>query len=87
MFNLFGKTEYKAPEAQPLWKSGPEPVEKEPKEYFRVGATNDGRTTLTFVSDGGGTMTLTMNRDACEQMIRMLRATYIEEEPTENEND
>lgn len=86
MFNLFGKTEYKAPEAQPLWKSGPE-LEKEPKEYFRVGTTNDGRTTLTLVSSGGGSMTLTMNRDACEQMIRMLRATYIEEEPTENEND
>lgn len=86
MFNLFGKTEYKVPESQPLWKSGPE-LEKEPDEYFRVGATNDGRTTLTLVSPGGGSMTLTMNRNACEQMIRMLRATYIEEEPTENEND
>lgn len=87
MFNLFGKSEYKVPEAQPLWKSGPEPEKqsKEPDEYFRVGATNDGRTTLTFVSPGGGSMTLTMNRDACEQMIRMLRATYAESTPTEEE--
>ena len=89
MFNLFGKSKYTVPESQPLWKSGPEPVEKEsaePKEYFRVGTTNDGRTTLTFIGDGGGTMTLTMTQSACEQLIRMLRATYDEEEKTETES-
>jgi hypothetical protein len=86
MFNLFGRSKYTVPEAQPLWKSGPEPVEKESKEYFRVGTTNDGRTTLTFISDGGGSMTLTMNQSACEQLIRMLRATYDEEEKTETES-
>lgn len=60
---------------------------KEPDEYFRVGATNDGRTTLTFIGAGGTNMTLTMNRDACEQMIRMLRATYTESTPTEGDED
>lgn len=38
MFDLFGKSKYKVPEPQPIWKSGPKPVEK-PDEYFRVGAT------------------------------------------------
>jgi hypothetical protein len=89
MFNLFGKSKYTVPEPQPLWKSGPEPAENEsaePKEYFRVGTTNDGRITLTFIGDGGGTMTLTMTQSACEQLIRMLRATYDEEEKTETES-
>ena len=47
-----------------------------PKEHYRVGFTDDGETTLTFIGDGGNTMTLTMSQDACEQMIRMLRSTY-----------
>lgn len=52
-----------------------QPIER-PKEHYRVGFTDDGDTTLTFIGDNGHTMTLTMNQDACEHMIRMLRSTY-----------
>ena len=50
------------------------------EEHYRVGVTSDGRTTLTFLGSSGATMTLTMGRDACEQLIRMLRATYPDEQ-------
>lgn len=53
-----------------------------PKENYRVGATADGMTTLTLM-DNALTMTLTLNQAGCEQLIRMLRATYDEEQPME----
>jgi hypothetical protein len=56
-------------------------------EHFRVGATRFGETTLTLIANDGNTMTLTMGQTACEQLIRMLRATYIKEELTEGEDD
>jgi hypothetical protein len=61
----------------------PEPVavpEPGPEEHYRVGFTTDGDTTLTLMTKDGTSMTLTMNRDSCEQLIKMLRATYIEDE-------
>ena len=58
-------------------KPAPEP---QSKEHYRVGFTNDGITTLTFINNEGlGSMTLTMNQPACEQLIKLLRATYTEE--------
>ena len=54
-----------------------------PKEHYRVGFDDQGMTTLTLIADYRSTMTLSMNQEACEQLIRMLRATYKEEEPTE----
>jgi hypothetical protein len=61
----------------------PKPVavpEPEPEEHYRVGFTTDGRTTLTVLSTNGyGSMTLTMDRNASEQLIKMLRATYTDE--------
>jgi hypothetical protein len=92
MFNLFGrktakdfmaeaKETYSVPEVPPV--SVPK---QEQKEFYRVGRTDDGCTTLTMLGiDGYGSMTLTMNREACEQMIRMLEATFPleEDEPTE----
>ena len=61
----------------------PKPVsvptpEPKPEEHYRVGFTSDDQTTLTLMSNGGS-MTLTMSRDACEQMIKMLRSTYMDE--------
>lgn len=47
-----------------------------PREHYRVGFNDQGMTTLTLMSDGYGYTTLTMNRDACEHLIRLLRATY-----------
>ena len=91
MFDFFTRrtakdylTEAKENYAVPEPKTEPDETD-EPNEYFRVGATNDGKTTLTFIGDNGSTMTLTMNQQACEQMIRMLRATYTAEQPTETE--
>ena len=58
-------------------KPAPKP---QSKEHYRVGFTDDGITTLTFINDKGwGSMTLTMNQPACEQLIKLLRATYTEE--------
>jgi hypothetical protein len=56
------------------------------EELFRVGADKYGNTTLTLLSNNGMSMTITMNQTTCEQLVRMLRATYNEETPTEVEN-
>lgn len=63
----------------------PPMVKTEPKEHYRVGFTDDGMTTLTFMS-GSSTMTLSMNRGACEQLIKMLRSTYSETSKEQDEN-
>jgi hypothetical protein len=61
---------------------------KDPQEYFRVGYVEEtGMTTLTFLAPNGYSTTLSMNRQACEQMIRMIRATYPEETPKEEETN
>jgi len=57
-----------------------------PKEHYRVGFDDQGMTTLTLIADHGSTMTLSMNQEACEQLIRMLRSTYTEETPMEEEH-
>ena len=59
---------------------------KEPQEFYRIGARQDGLTTITMLDHNGFSMTLTLNQTACEQMIRMIRATYAHEEVT-NEVD
>ena len=59
----------------------PKPIavpKPEPEEHYRVGFTNDDRTTLTLMSKGTS-MTLTMSRDGCEHLIKMIRATYADE--------
>jgi len=62
---------------QPKLTPVPEP---EPEEHYRVGFTTAGDTTLTLRSPGGASMTLTMSQDATERLIKMLRATYQDEE-------
>ncbi len=93
MFNLFGRKTakdfikeanetYGIPEVKPV--SVPET--KKHKEYYRVGRTDDGYTTLTMIDNSGyGSMTLTMNREACEQMIRMLESTFVDEKESADE--
>lgn len=50
---------------------------QENKEHYRIGRTDKGETTLTMIADGGyHSMTLTMNQEACEQLIRMLESTF-----------
>ncbi len=90
MFNLFGrktakefeeeaKETYGVPEVPPV--SVPK---QEQKEFYRVGRTDDGCTTLTMLGiNGYGSMTLTMNQEACEQLIRMLQSTFQKEKITE----
>lgn len=52
------------------------PPPPKPKEHYRIGFDDQGMTTLTLIADYGSTMTLSMNQEACEQLIRMLRSTY-----------
>ena len=88
MFNLFGRKtakDFEAEADETYAVPEVEPPKKEDREFYRVGRTEEGRTTLTMIShDGYGTMTLTMTREACEQMIRMLESTFIDE-PTKEE--
>lgn len=60
------------------------PADNKPKELYRVGFNNAGMTTLTLISEEHGTMTLSLSQDACEQLIRMLRATYFKKEIQED---
>ena len=61
----------------PELKTVPEPAAE---EHYRVGFTSDGSTTLTLLTSTGTSMTLTMDRAGCEQLIKMLRASYLDEE-------
>lgn len=85
MFNLFGRKPVKDFEAEAKETYAVPPVSvpnKEQKEFYRVGRTDDGYTTLTMIDRSGyGSLTLTMNQEACEQMIRMLKATFSEDTP------
>ena len=72
------KEKYTVPEVSPVRS----PI-VESKEYYRVGRTEDGMTTLTMIGNDGMSMTLTMNQSACEQMIRMLESTFDLEQPVE----
>lgn len=47
-------------------------------EPYRVGVTQDGRTTLS-ITGNDCSMTLSMTPDSCERLIRMLRATFTHE--------
>jgi len=81
MFNLFGRKTVKDFEAEAKETYAFPEVEppKKDREFYRVGRTEEGRTTLTMIDSGGyGSLTLTMTREACEQMIRMLEATFVE---------
>ena len=53
-------------------------------EPYRVGVTLDGKTTLTLIAEPGNSMTLTMSPEACETLIRLIRATYTTEKAAEN---
>lgn len=71
----------------PVKPVAPAPVAPpRPKEHYRVGFDDQGMTTLTLMAEHGSSMTLSMNQEACEQLIKMLRATY-KETVEENEND
>jgi hypothetical protein len=88
MFNLFGRKTVKdfGAEAKETYTiPEPAPVPKqEQKEFYRVGRTDDGCTTLTMLGiDGYGSMTLTMSQSVCKQMIRMLESTFDLEQPFE----
>ena len=70
------KETYGLPEPKQI----PKMPEINDKEYYRVGVTNNGETTLTLLgSNGGFNMTMTMNQAACEQLIRLLQSTFKEE--------
>lgn len=89
MFNLFSKKtaeEYieQSKEVYKMPQKSNKPKD-EKQEYYRIGARPDGMTTITMLDHNGFSMTLTLNKSGCEQMIRMIRATYAEETPTNEE--
>lgn len=55
---------------------------KTEKEYYRVGLTTDGRTTLTIMDDNRFSITLSLTPEGCERLIRILRSTYETDEST-----
>lgn len=62
-------------------------LKPQPKEHYRIGYVDETKmTTLTILShDGWGSITLSMNKPACEQLIKMLRATYDDDDsPTDD---
>ena len=78
--------EFPKPKAvEPVQPPAP-PKPKAPEEHYRVGFDSEGRTTLTLLTNYGSSMTLSMNRTACEQLIRMLRATYQDDEDTPDDD-
>jgi hypothetical protein len=48
------------------------------KETYSVGITDEGLTVLRLMHNGYN-MSLTMNQDACERLIKILRSTYSDE--------
>lgn len=56
----------------PIMPKYQEPANQEP---YRVGLTNDNKTTLTLLGDGYD-VTLTMNQEGCEKLIKMLQSTF-----------
>ncbi len=90
MFNLFRTANQRyedqakevydlpAPKNTPSMPEVAQPKDTSKQEFYRIGARPDGMTTITLLDSGGFSMTLTLNQVACEQMIRMIRATYTE---------
>ena len=66
------------PEPKAVPAMPPVAAPKKSKEHYRIGFTDQNETTLTIMADGT-TVTMTMNQEACEHMIKMLRATYVDE--------
>lgn len=85
MFKIFNDDTPKESPAEDLYKITT-PKTKPQTEFFRIGATTDGMTTLTIMSSDGYSSTLSLNRQACEQLIRMLRATYEDDTDVESTN-
>lgn len=79
--------EFPKPVAVPKVQPPAPPKAPAPKEHYRVGFDSNNMTTLTILGEHGMSITLSMNKPACEQMIKMLRATYQDDEPEPNPTD
>lgn len=80
MFNFFGS-------GKPIEPAEDYIVPKQSSivnENYSIGVTDDGRTSLTL-KDGPYSLSMYMNRDACERLIRMIRATYINDNVVDEE--
>lgn len=51
-------------------------------EFYRIGCTLDGMTSLTLLLDDSMSATITLTKKDAKQMIRMIQATFIEESPS-----
>lgn len=66
------------PKIEPINMADPVVSKKPTKGPYQVGVNIDGMTTLTLVPENGLETTLVMNQAGWEQLIRMVRATYID---------
>jgi hypothetical protein len=70
----------------PKYPNMTQPVSPKPKskqtEFYRVGCTLDGMTSLTLLLEHNMSTTITLTKKDAEQMIRMIRATFTEESST-----
>jgi hypothetical protein len=89
MFNFFKKPKYPTwddipplselpePSKYPTMPppTPPRPPQKPVVEFFRVGITDSGMTTLTLISDDHFSVTAHMNDETVRRMIRVLEST------------
>lgn len=52
------------------------PSNQKQQEFYRVGVTENGQTTLTILSHDGFSTTMTMTQSSAEQLIRMIQSTF-----------
>jgi|688.fasta_scaffold528143_2 hypothetical protein len=79
--NMFGKKKMpEVPELPDIPKPEPVKAERNNEDYYRIGTTSDGLTTLTVRGAGSVTLTLTMYASSVRQMIRLLEATLPEDD-------
>lgn len=85
MFDIFSRSkDYQLPKKPNIEDYTVPEKSTKLNENYRVGFTDDGFTTLTFMSDSFSS-TLYMTPGACERLIRMLRSTYEEDEVDDEE--
>lgn len=87
MFNIFSRSkDYQLPKTENIEDYQVSEKSSKNNETYRVGFTDDGYVTLTFMS-GSFSSTLYLTPGACERLIRMLRSTYEEDEADEVEEE
>jgi peroxiredoxin len=78
--NMFGMKKITKESTMPEVPKAQTPTVDNSRDFYRIGVTNDGRTILTVISDGGFALSLWLNSAGVRQMIRLLEATLSEDD-------